>query len=107
MTYFLDTLVWMFTPQVLLTLTLGVFGGLIVGAVPGLTSTMAVGLLVPITFGMDAQFGIAMLVAVYVGAISGGLVSAVLLNIPGTPSSVATTFDGFPMAKNGQAGQGR
>jgi putative tricarboxylic transport membrane protein len=104
-TYFLDTLVWMFTPQVLLTLILGVFGGLIVGAVPGLTSTMAVGLLVPITFGMDAQFGIAMVVAVYVGAISGGLVSAVLLNIPGTPSSVATTFDGFPMAKNGQAGR--
>lgn len=102
---FLSMLGWLFTPKVFLILIFGVFGGLIVGAIPGLTSTMAVGLLVPITFGMDAQLGLSMLVSVYVGAISGGLVSATLLNIPGTPSSVATTFDAYPMAKAGKAGR--
>ena len=92
-------------PMTLLTMFAGVFGGLVVGAIPGLTSTMAVALLVPITFGMEANLGLAMLIAVYVGSISGGLVSATLLNIPGTPSSVATTFDAYPMARRGEAGK--
>ena len=77
----------------------GVFGGLIVGALPGLTSTMAVALLVPITYGMDVNHGLILLVSVYIGGIAGGLVSASLLNIPGTPASVATSFDAYPMAK--------
>lgn len=94
-----------FTPFNFLLMFLGVFGGLVVGAMPGLTSTMAVALLVPITFGMDVEQGLVMLVAVYIGSISGGLVSAALLNIPGTPSSVATTFDAFPMAQRGEAGK--
>ncbi|MBG0774918.1 MAG: tripartite tricarboxylate transporter permease [Desulfovibrionaceae bacterium] len=93
------------TPFNFLIMLLGVFGGLVVGAMPGLTSTMAVALLVPITFGMDVNQGLVMLVAVYIGSISGGLVSAALLNIPGTPSSVATTFDAYPMAKRGEAGK--
>lgn len=105
MHYSLETFLWLLSPTVLLTLVAGVFGGLVIGAIPGLTSTMAVGLLVPVTFGMDVRLGLAMLVAVYVGAISGGLVSATLLNIPGTPSSVATTFDAYPMAKRGEAGR--
>lgn len=83
----------------------GVFGGLIVGALPGLTSTMAVALLVPITYGMDINHGLILLVAVYIGGIAGGLVSASLLNIPGTPACVATTFDAYPMAKRGEAGK--
>ena len=82
----------------------GVFGGLIIGALPGLTSTMAVALLVPITYGMDVNHGLILLVSVYIGGIAGGLVSASLLNIPGTPASVATTFDAYPMAKKGLAG---
>jgi len=69
------------TPFNLLLMFLGVFGGLVVGSMPGLTSTMAVALLVPITFGMDVNQGLVMLVAVYIGSISGGLVSAALLNI--------------------------
>jgi len=96
---------FLFEPLALLTMLLGVFGGLIVGTMPGLTSTMAVALLVPITFGMSSEFGLTLLVSVYVGSISGGLVAATLLNIPGTPSSVATTFDAYPMAKKGQAGK--
>jgi len=94
-----------FTPLNMMLMCVGVFGGLVVGAMPGLTSTMAVGLLVPVTFGMDVEQGLVMLTAVYIGGISGGLVSATLLNIPGTPSSVATTFDAFPMAKRGEAGK--
>ncbi|WP_319581911.1 tripartite tricarboxylate transporter permease [uncultured Pseudodesulfovibrio sp.] len=93
------------TPFNILLMFLGVFGGLVVGSMPGLTSTMAVALLVPITFGMDVNQGLVMLVAVYIGSISGGLVSAALLNIPGTPSSVATTFDAYPMVKKGEAGK--
>lgn len=94
-----------FSPLTMAVMLAGVFGGLVVGAMPGLTSTMAVALLVPITYGMTMELGLCMLVAVYVGAISGGLVSATLLNIPGTPSSVATCFDAYPMAKRGEAGK--
>ncbi|WP_461208762.1 tripartite tricarboxylate transporter permease [Desulfocurvus sp. DL9XJH121] len=98
-------IIHVFEPFNLLLMFLGVFGGLVIGAMPGLTSTMAVGLLVPVTFGMSTDQGLLTLVAVYIGGISGGLVAAALLNIPGTPSSVATTFDAFPMARRGEAGK--
>ena len=94
-----------FSPFTLTVMLFGTFGGLLVGAVPGLTSTMAVAMLVPVTFGMSMDLSLALLVSVYLGAISGGLVSATLLNIPGTPASVATTFDAYPMAAAGQAGR--
>ena len=81
----------------------GVFFGLFLGAMPGLTATLGVALLLPLTFGMDPVTGQAVLVGVFVGGISGGLVSATLLGVPGTPSSIATTFDAFPMAKQGHA----
>lgn len=96
---------FVFEPLTLCIMLAGVFGGLVIGAIPGLTSTMAVALLVPITYGMDTQLGLALLVAVYMGSISGGLVAATLLNIPGTPSSVATTFDAYPMTKRGEGGR--
>ena len=94
-----------FSPFTLMVMLCATFGGLVVGAIPGLTSTMAVAMLVPITFGMSMEFSLQLLLAVYVGAISGGLVSATLLNIPGTPASVTTTFDAYPMAVAGQAGR--
>ncbi len=96
---------FVFEPLTLLVMLGGVFGGLIIGAIPGLTSTMAIALLVPVTYGMSANLGLALLVAVYMGSISGGLVAASLLNIPGTPSSVATTFDAYPMTKKGEGGK--
>ncbi len=77
--------------------------GLVVGAIPGLSATMAMALLTPLTFGMDSVTSFAMLCAVYVGGISGGLYSSILLRIPGTSSSIATTFDGFPLARQGKA----
>lgn len=90
-------------PLTVLWIILGVVVGIIFGAIPGLTATMAIIMFLPVTYSMSASQGIAMLMALYIGGISGGLISAILLNIPGTPSSVATCFDGKPMANKGQA----
>ena len=86
----------------LLLVLIGVIGGVIFGAIPGMTATMAVAIFLPLTYALDLTHGIALLIALYVGGISGGLVPAILLNIPGTPSSIATTFDGYPMNKNNE-----
>ena len=84
-------------------MTSGIAVGIIVGALPGLTATMALALLVPFTFVMDASTSLMVLGGVYVGAIYGGCIAAILINTPGTPSSIATTFDGFPLTKKGMA----
>ncbi len=91
-------------PEMLICLILGVFGGLVFGSIPGLTAALGVTLMLPFTYAMSAGQGLATLIGIFVGGISGGLVSAVLLNIPGTPSSIVTTFDGAPMARNGRPG---
>ncbi len=82
---------------------IGTAVGIIFGAIPGLSATMAIAIFLPITYGLTAIEGMATIVSLYIGGISGGLISAILLNMPGTPSSVATCFDGRPMALNGQA----
>ncbi|CAH0255810.1 tripartite tricarboxylate transporter permease [Roseomonas sp. CECT 9278] len=79
--------------------------GIVIGALPGLTATMGVALLTTLTFGMGANVAMLVLVCVYVGAIYGGSRSAILLNIPGTPASAASTLDGFPLARQGLAGR--
>ncbi|MCC8191329.1 MAG: tripartite tricarboxylate transporter permease [Planctomycetes bacterium] len=81
----------------------GVAIGIVFGAIPGLSATMAVALFLPITYGMEPHNAMTMLMALYIGGVSGGLISAILLRIPGTPSSVATCFDGHPLAAKGQA----
>ena len=81
----------------------GLAGGIIIGALPGLTATMGVALMVPVTFAMDTTSGLVMLGAIYAGAIYGGANSACLICTPGTPSSVATTFDGWPLCQKGEA----
>ncbi len=91
-------------PYTLLLMAVGVAAGLVAGAIPGFTITMAVILTLPFTFGMDAVRGLAVMIGVFVGGLSGGLMSGILTGIPGTPSSVATTFDGFPMARKGRPG---
>lgn len=90
---------------VMLLIFAGVFMGIIIGAIPGLTVTMGVALFLPLTFGMEPVAALSLLVGLYIGGTSGGLISAVLLQIPGTPSSIATTFDGHPMAVKGEAGK--
>jgi putative tricarboxylic transport membrane protein len=78
--------------------------GIVVGALPGLTATLGVALLTTLTYSLAPQQAILILIAMYVGAIYGGSRSAILLNIPGTPASAATTLDGYPLALAGQAG---
>jgi len=89
------------TPVNLLLALAGVAAGTIIGALPGLTATMGVAVLVPFTFGMPPASALIVLGAIYTGAIYGGAYSAILLNTPGTPSAIATTFEGYPMAKRG------
>lgn len=100
---FLASLLHLLEPHILALVMMGVIVGLIFGALPGLSATMALALLLPVTFAMEPDAGIAMLVATYIGGVSGGLVAATLLRIPGTPSSIATTFDGYPLARKGEA----
>lgn len=84
----------------------GLAGGIIIGALPGLSATMGVALMVPVTFAMNEISGLIMLGAIYAGAIYGGANSAILIRTPGTPSAVATTFDGWPMCQKGKADEG-
>lgn len=94
-----------FQPIVLINLLLGVASGMFIGCLPGLTATMGVALVLPLTFGMEAAKGILLLIGVYFGAIYGGSISAILLNTPGTPASAATALDGYQMARRGEAGR--
>lgn len=95
----------LFTLQNLLYVNLGLFLGIIIGALPGLTATMGVVLMLPLTFTMDSVPGIVLLLGVYFGGIYGGSITAILLNTPGTPASAATAWDGNPLARSGQAGK--
>lgn len=92
------------TPSTLLAMIGGTLIGIIIGALPGLSATMAVSILLPITYGMSPTAGIMMLLGVYCGGNYGGSIAATLVNIPGTPSAVMTTLDAYPMAKRGQGG---
>lgn len=90
-------------PVNIMLMFVGVTVGILFGALPGLTSCIAIALFLPLTYTMSAYSAFALLIALFVGGISGGLISAILVNIPGTPASVATTFDGAPLAAKGQA----
>ncbi len=94
----------LFTITTMMLMVAGVVAGLLAGAIPGFTIAMAVVLVLPFTFSMTPVQGLATMIGVYVGGLSGGLMSGILTGIPGTPSSIATTFDGFPMARNGRPG---
>ncbi len=98
-------LLGLFQLKYLLPLVIGTVAGVVGGALPGVTITMTIIIVLPFTFGLDPLQGLAAMTGVYVGGSAGGLVTATLLGIPGTPSSVATTFDGFPLARKGEAGR--
>ncbi len=83
---------------------IGVLAGIVVGAMPGLSATMAISVLVPFTFGLEPLVALGLMAGIYNGAMYGGAIPAVLLRIPGTPAAVATTFDGYPMAQKGEGG---
>lgn len=90
------------TLEVILVLVLAPLAGIVIGALPGLTTTMAVALLLPMTFGMQPIVAIVMLVAVYGAATYGGAIPAILLHTPGAPSSAATAMDGYALTQKGQ-----
>jgi putative tricarboxylic transport membrane protein len=93
------------TPHTLFNVLWATFLGIVIGALPGLTATMGVALLTTLTFSMPHTEAIMVLICIYVGAIYGGSRSAILLNIPGTPASAASTLDGYPLARQGLAGR--
>jgi putative tricarboxylic transport membrane protein len=88
----------------LFAVVFGIVAGIIVGALPGLSATMAISVLVPLTFGLQPLVALGLMAGIYNGAMYGGAIPAVLLRIPGTPAAVATSFDGYPMAQRGQGG---
>lgn len=92
-------------PFNLLLVVLGSFIGVFVGAMPGLSATMAIALLLPLTFGLPPAAGIGMLASLYMGAMYGGSIAAILIRTPGTPAAAATVLDGYPMAQKGMAGK--
>ena len=91
------------TPIGLGLLALGTSLGIVVGAIPGLTGAMLIALALPLTFSMSGEHALILLVSMYVGSVSGGLVTATLMRIPGTPASMMTTLDGYPLAQQGRA----
>ncbi len=91
-------------PGVLLFLFIGVLAGLIIGVLPGLSATMGVAILTPLTFWFEPTKGFAMLIGVWNAAIFAGGISAILINTPGTPASIASTFDGYALYRQGKGG---
>lgn len=92
-------------PMILLMIFAGTVFGVVIGALPGLTSTMGVALLVPVTFGMSPEMGLALLGAIYCSSTYSGAISAILINIPGTPANCCTILDGYPMTQKGESGR--
>ncbi len=102
---FVSACAYLFQPWPLALLALGTTLGIVVGAIPGLTGAMLISLTIPLTFQMEGADALILLVAMYVGSVSGGLITATLLRMPGTPASMMTTLDGYPMARNGNPGR--
>lgn len=106
MTYLVEGFKYLMSdPYSLVLMTFGIFMGIVFGCIPGLTATLGVVLMIPITYSMGTIQGMATLLGIYVGGISGGLIAATLLNIPGTPSSIFTCWDAYPMTKKGEPGK--
>ena len=91
--------------QVILMTFIGALGGVLLGAIPGMTATMGVALLIPFSYGMDLIPSIGLLLGIYCGGMYGGSISAILIHAPGTPSAAATLIDGYPMTQKGEAGR--
>ncbi|MDG1377758.1 MAG: tripartite tricarboxylate transporter permease [Yoonia sp.] len=103
-----DSLMYFLTvwtqPELLFLVGLGTLAGIYVGAIPGLSVTMAVSILISFTFSWDVYPAISLMIGTYMGGVYGGSRTAILLNIPGAPSAIATAMDGYPMAQKGEAG---
>lgn len=98
------TISW-FDPELLMLVGLGTFAGIYVGAIPGLSVTMAASILISFTFSWEVYSALSLMVGIYMGGVYGGSRTAILLNIPGAPSAIATALDGYPLAQKGLAGE--
>ena len=103
MTEYISALMVCLQPINLLLIVAMVSLGIVFGAIPGLSATLGIALLLPVTFGLSTETSFVLLLAIWIGGVSGTFISAVLIGIPGSSSAIATCFDGFPMTKNGQA----
>ena len=92
-------------PWLIFLVAVGTFSGIYIGAIPGLSVTMATSILISFTFKWDVNEALALISGVFFGGVYGGSRTAILLNIPGAPSAIATALDGFPMAQRGEAGE--
>lgn len=92
-------------PRLFVLIAVGTFAGIYVGAIPGLSVTMAVSILISFTYAWDTNEALALMVGIYMGGVYGGARTAILLNIPGAPAAIATALDGYPLAKLGEAGK--
>jgi putative tricarboxylic transport membrane protein len=101
----LNSIAPVFAPLNLLLILLGATGGVLIGSIPGLTSTMGIALLIPFTYGMSIIPSVGMLLGVFCGAMYGGSIAAILIKTPGTPAAAATILDGYPMGQRGEAGR--
>lgn len=101
-TLFSGSLALLADPMVVLLLVVGIVAGTVVGALPGLSATLAVALLIPVTFDLSIMPALAMLIGVCCGAVYGGSIPAILFRTPGTLASAATVFDGYPLTLKGQ-----
>ncbi len=99
----LNSLGAVFQFDVVIGMTLGLIGGIIFGAIPGLTASIGISLLIPLTFGMNPLVALAIMAGIHNGGSYGGAIPAILLRIPGAPGAIVTTFDGYPMAQQGFA----
>lgn len=93
-----------FDPRLLALTALGTFAGIYIGAIPGLSVTMAVSILISFTFSWDVNSALALIAGIFTGGVYGGSRTAILLNMPGAPAAIATGFDGYPLARKGEAG---
>lgn len=99
-------LISIMTPESIGAIALGIFTGLVFGAIPGISGIMAISILLPLTFYVSPLVGIPMLLGIYKASMFGGSITAVLLNTPGAPPAVCTAMDGYPLTKQGKAGKG-
>ena len=101
----LSSIALVFHPQNIIFIFAGAVGGVLIGCIPGLTSTMGIALLIPFTYGLSIIPSIGMLLGIFCGAMYGGSIAAILINTPGTPAAAATVMDGYPMGQKGEAGR--
>lgn len=105
LTSFIDVLLgYLSSPMMLGLVVLGTVLGLVLGAIPGISSTMALAILTPVTFTMEPGVAMLFLISVFMSSVYGGSISAILMKLPGTPASIFTQIDGYPMAQQGRAG---